>query len=78
MVDRRTPVNRQRIYAGWACIAAAFALVVLQGLGIDLFGRELTAVTGWSDLWHALMPTVVSATGLFLAGLWLLKGPRAR
>jgi len=76
MVDGRPPVNRQRILAGWLCIAAAFALVVLQGLGIDLFGRDLDGVATWGGLWHVLMPTVVSAAGLFVVGLVLLKGPR--
>ena len=78
MVDGRPPVNRQRIYAGWLCIAIAFALVVLLGIGvIDPFDAAgLTGVDSLGALAALLAPVLAGPVVLFVVGLVLLKGPR--
>ena len=79
MVDRhpRAP-NRQRIYAGWLCIAVAFALVVALGTGwIDPFGDAgLAGIESLAALGAVLLTVLAGPVVLFAVGLWLLKGPR--
>ena len=77
MADRPT-VNRKRIYAGWLCIALAFALVVSLGVGwIDPIGAG-AGITSLVTLVAALLPVLAGPILLFVLGLWLLKGPRRR
>lgn len=81
MVDRhpRAP-NRQRIYAGWLCVAAAFALVVALGAGwIAPFDESgLSGVDSVAGLGAMLLPVLAGPVVLFAVGLWLLKGPGRR
>jgi len=73
-------VNRQRIYAGWLCVAIAFALVVLLGLGwIDPFGEQgLADIDSIAGLFAVMLPVLAGPVVLFAVGLWLLKGPRRK
>ena len=76
MADR-PPVNRQRIYAGWLCIAMAFALVVALGVGwLDPIGAGAAGINSFVTLLAALLPILAGPIILFVLGLWLLKGPR--
>ena len=68
---------KPRILAGYACVAAGFALIIALGIGaIDPIGVQVTTASG-TGLLAALAPTVLIALALFLTGLWLLKGRRA-
>ena len=78
MADR-PPVNRQRIFAGWLCIALAFALVVALGVGwLDPIGAGAAGITSFVTLLAALLPVLAGPVILFALGLWLIKGPRRR
>lgn len=74
----RPRINRQRIYAGWLCLAIAFALVVALGLGvIDPVGMSTTTgAISLSAILIGLLPSVLLAVVIFGIGLWLLKGGR--
>ena len=71
-------VNRARIYVGWLCVAVAFALVVLLGLGVvDPFADAgLAGIDSLGALAAALAPVLAGPVVLFGLGLWLLRGPR--
>lgn len=76
MADRSS-VNRQRIYAGWLCIALAFALVVALGVGwLDPIGAGAAGITSFVTLLAALLPVLAAPVILFALGLWLIKGHR--
>ena len=76
MADRPL-VNRQRISAGWLCIALAFALVVALGVGwLDPLGAGAAGISSFVTLLAALLPILAAPVILFVLGLWLLKAPR--
>ncbi|HEU4813739.1 MAG TPA: hypothetical protein VFS99_05875 [Xanthomonadaceae bacterium] len=73
----RPPINRQRIYAGWLCIALAFALVVSLGVGwLDPIGAGAAGINSLVTLLAALLPVLAGPVILFALGLRLLKAPR--
>ena len=66
-----------RRFAGFACVALGFALILLLGYGvIDPIGGMPANATSMRDVLIGLMPSVLLALGAFVIGLWLLKGPR--
>ena len=76
MADPR-PIDRRRIYAGWLCIALAFALVVALGVGwLDPIGAGAAGINSLLTLVAALLPILAGPVILFALGLWLLKAPR--
>jgi hypothetical protein len=76
MVER-PPIDRRRIYAGWLCIALAFALVVALGVGwLDPIGAGAAGINSLVTLVAALLPVLAGPVILFALGLWLLKAPR--
>ena len=76
MADR-PPVDRRRIYAGWLCIALAFARVVALGVGwLDPIGAGAAGINSLLTLVAALLPILAGPVILFALGLWLLKAPR--
>jgi hypothetical protein len=72
-----TPNPNRRI-AGYACVALAFALVVLLGTGVLAPPGMAANATSLGALFAGLAPSVLAALALFLLGLWLLKGARRR
>ena len=77
--EQGSGVNPQRIYAGWLCIAVAFALVVALGVGwLDPIGDDAAGIDSLAALASALLPVLAAPTILFALGLWLLKGARRR
>ena len=65
-----------RKFAGYLCVALGFALIFLLGYGvIDPIGGSLAQVTTMRDALIGLAPSVLMAIGVFVIGLWLLKGP---
>lgn len=71
------PLHRQRVYAGWLCIALAFALVVALGVGwLDPIGAGAAGINSLVTLLAALLPVLAGPVILFALGLWLLKAPR--
>ena len=76
MVDR-PPLDRRRVYAGWLCIALAFALVVALAVGwLDPVGAGVAGIDSLVVLLAALLPVLAGPVILFGLGLWLLKAPR--
>lgn len=68
-------INPRRILLGWACIALAFTAVVLFGTGlVDPPG--LGTVRASSDLATVFAIALGVPLALFVAGLWLIRGPR--
>lgn len=66
-----------RKLAGFGCVAAGFALILLLGYGvIDPIGASLARASSMGAVLIALAPSVLMALGLFVIGLWLLKSPR--
>ena len=66
-----------RKFVGFLCVALGFALILLLGYGvIDPIGASLAQATSMGAVLVGLMPSVLMALGLFLIGLWLLKGAR--
>ena len=66
-----------RKLAGYSCVAAGFALLLLLGYGvIDPIGASLAGASSTGAVLIALAPSVLIALGLFVIGLWLLKSPR--
>jgi hypothetical protein len=68
--------NPNRRLAGLACVALAFALVVLLGTGVVSPPGMPATVGSLGALLAGLAPSVLAALALFLLGLWLLKGGR--
>ena len=65
-----------RNLTGYLCVAAGFALIVALGSGaMEPLGMTTIPRSGRAML-TALAPSVLLATGLFVLGLWLLKGKR--
>ena len=71
-------MNEGRRFAGWLCVALGFAVVVLLGYGvIDPIGMPARqAPTSLASVLFGMMPTLLGALGVFVLGLWLLKGGR--
>jgi hypothetical protein len=68
---------RPRQIAGYLCVAASFALILLLGYGvIDPIGASPSQATSMRDVLIGLMPSVLLALGAFAIGLWLLKGKK--
>ncbi len=71
-------MKRMRLYAGYLCVAIAFALIVMLGYGvIDPIGMDMTAspeTTG--AVLMGLLPSVLIAAVVFAIGLVLVKGAR--
>jgi len=68
-----------RKLAGFLCVALGFALILALGYGaIDPIGASFAQATSMGAVLAALMPSVLMALGLFLAGLWLLQGAGPR
>jgi hypothetical protein len=66
-----------RKFAGFACVALGFALILLLGYGvIDPIGGVPANAASMRDVLIGLMPSVLLALGAFVIGLWLLKGAR--
>jgi hypothetical protein len=66
-----------RKLAGFFCVAAGFALILLLGYGvIDPIGASLAQASSMGAVLVALAPSVLMALGLFVIGLWLLKSAR--
>lgn len=68
-------MNNGRKFAGGACVALGFGLVVLLANG-TLAPPGLDAAATPAGALLALLPVVLVALVLFLAGLWLLRGDR--
>jgi lipopolysaccharide export LptBFGC system permease protein LptF len=66
-------VNVLRIVAGWACILAALALIVLFALG----GAPGVAAPA-SPALMAHLPPVAVGLALLAVGVWLLKKGKTR
>jgi lipopolysaccharide export LptBFGC system permease protein LptF len=66
-------MNVLRILAGWACIVAALALIVLFALG-GASGVSAPA----SPALMAHLPPVAVGLALLAAGVWLLKKGKTR
>lgn len=78
VVIRETAMKRTRLYAGYLCVAIAFALIVMLGYGfIDPIGMDMTAhpETMGAAL-MGLLPSVLIAAVVFAIGLVLVKGAR--
>ena len=71
-------MKRMRLYAGYLCVAIAFALIVMLGYGmIDPIGMDMGAspeTMGAALL--GLLPSVLIAGAVFAIGLYLVKGAR--
>ncbi|GAB3102815.1 hypothetical protein [Lysobacter terrae] len=64
-----------RKFAGYLCVALGFALIALLGYGvIDPIGGLPGGSASMRDVLIGLMPTVLLALGIFVIGLWLVKG----
>jgi hypothetical protein len=64
-----------RKLAGYLCIALGFALILLLGYGaIDPIGGLPANAASMRDVLIGLAPSVLLALGVFVIGLWLLKG----
>jgi hypothetical protein len=64
-----------RKFAGFACVALGFALILLIGYGvIDPIGGVPSNASSMRDVLIGLAPSVLLALGAFVIGLWLLKG----
>ena len=68
--------HRTRLWAGYACVLLAFALVVLLGTGLLSPPGMPTNATSLGALFAGLLPSALAALALFLLGLWLVKGAR--
>ncbi|GAB3389778.1 hypothetical protein [Lysobacter fragariae] len=63
-----------RTFAGYLCVGLGFALIVLLGSGvIGPFGPSLGDAPSIGMVLLGLLPSVLCALALFVAGLWLLK-----
>lgn len=63
-----------RKFAGYACVALGFVLILLLGYGvIDPIGGLPGGAASMRDVLIGLMPSVLLALGAFVAGLLLLK-----
>ena len=66
-----------RLVAGVALVLLGFALVVGLGVGaIEPFGMAASDAASIGALLAGFAPTVVLAFGVFLVGVWLVKGSR--
>ena len=70
------PQRRTRLFAGYACVALAFALVVLLGTGLLVPPGMPAQATTLAALLAGLMPSALAVLVLFLLGLWLVHGAR--
>lgn len=70
-------MNPNRIYMGWACLAAGFGIIVLLGTGL-IEPPGLAGARSLRDLLAAFAPYLLLSLGLFVAGLWSIKGPKRR
>lgn len=70
------PHGPNRRIAGYACVALAFALIVLLGTGVVAPPGVDGSADSLGALFAGLAPSVLAALALFLLGLWLLKGGR--
>ena len=66
-----------RLVAGVALVLLGFALVVGLGVGaIEPFGMAASDAASIGALLAGFAPTVMLALGVFLVGVWLVKGAR--
>ena len=71
-------MKRMRLYAGYLCVAIAFALIVMLGYGfIDPIGMDMQASPEtMSAALLGLLPSVLMAAVVFAIGLYLVKSAR--
>ena len=73
-------MNRSlRFFAGCACIAAGFALVILIGLGV--FGPVTASAASGTSLTPALvakLPGVTFGIAVFAVGAWLIATGKSK
>ena len=68
--------HRTRLLAGYACVALAFALIVLLGTGLLAPPGMPAQATTLAALLVGLLPSAGAVLVLFLLGLWLVHGAR--
>ena len=68
-----------RLLAGWLCIAAGFALVLLIGLGVfDPVTASAASGTSLTPALVAMLPGVTFGIAVFAVGVWLLATGKSK
>lgn len=68
-----------RLLAGWLCIAAGFALVVMLGLGVfDPITASAARATSLTPVLVAMLPGVSFGIALFAVGVWLIATRKSK
>jgi len=68
-----------RLLAGWLCIAAGFALVVMLGLGVfDPVTAAAARATSLTPALVAMLPGVSFGIALFAVGVWLIATRKSK
>ena len=68
-----------RLLAGWLCIAAGFALVVMLGLGVfDPITASAARATSLTPALVAMLPGVSFGIAIFAVGVWLIATRKSK
>lgn len=68
-----------RLLAGWLCIAAGFALVVMLGLGVfDPITASAARATSLTPVLVAMLPGVSFGIAIFAVGVWLIATRKSK
>ncbi len=67
-----------RILAGWLCILAGFAVMVLMSFGVFNPARSPNAGDSLMPLVVGLLPSVSFGIAIFAIGVWLISTGKRR
>ncbi|MDI9238487.1 hypothetical protein QLQ15_06115 [Lysobacter sp. LF1] len=67
-----------RILAGWLCIVAGFAVMILMSFGVLDPASSPNSGDSLMPLVVGMLPSVTFGIGIFALGVWLLSTARRR